>query len=425
MALELLFSCLFFSSVIAQKISEPNFYDDKDDQQNLDYFSNIQSYPIFDPVLEDENSDFELSDIIALSEAAVDYDIDIYTKEQKQYIVHLHNLYRSNQTEPIPKGSDLTYMEYNNTLEWTAYLYLKKCQFKHGFSEKDNMTTKQGQNLYWGWSTDINRYMWMYYEEYKWYFFNNLTCMQPYPQYMCGHFTQLFWAESLHVGCARRSYCFPTSRKKIIANCHYIPKGNYQGPAFEPYRYGWPCTRCRFSDGNLCHKNLCVDKRICKEYKLDCSCQTACKNCVKPNPKTCKCEPCKYGWDYEDCSFPCIDAIDASSFPRLCYKNSEYKYNKSCDKLPGLKWCRKFCGRCFALDLTKKDKLCCGGKICEKYYVLDERTCECVLDCPSPLCLFPPSTTPSPLRNAASVNVPIGNNFSKILCFIITSSLFF
>lgn len=366
-----------------------DIYDNLNDVSG-DIYQESEKFKI-DRLMEEDPEEYDLADIMQLSTAEEVYDIDKYSELEKMEFVDLHNLYRSNQTKPIPKGSDIQYVEWNNTLAWAADDYLRKCQFKHGFGEHDNMTGKQGQNLYTGPSMIPSRPMYLWYEEYKYYHFNNLTCKKPYPQYMCNHFVQLLWYNSRHVGCARRSYCFPTEKWRKLVNCHYYHYGNAVGPGIRIYRYGWPCTRCTLPDGNLCFHNLCISKRICSSSNLDCECKLKCKNCAKPNPKTCRCETCKLGWDWEDCSYPCLNIYNIEmKKANACETYGLTKFQCAQEEYKNM--CRKQCKTCKPVDETKKAELCCGGKICPQHFTLDKH-CKCQLDCPSPLCMYPPSTT--------------------------------
>lgn len=58
------------------------------------------------------------------------------------------------------------------------------------------------------------------------------TCTPP-PGKVCGHYTQLVWATTLKVGCAR-SFCPNLDYDSVIV-CNYGPGGNTGGP---PYQAG-------------------------------------------------------------------------------------------------------------------------------------------------------------------------------------------
>ncbi|GIY02737.1 shKT domain-containing protein [Caerostris darwini] len=351
-----------------------------------------------DSVEEDDHEDFELYDIIVQSENVEDYSVDIYTDEQRQRFVDLHNIYRSNFTEPIVEAANMKMMEYNKTLEWSASEYVKLCTFKHGFAETDNMTWNTGQNVYMGSNQNIDWYIYLFYKEHKDWNYDTQKCKKSLPdekkQISCRHFTQLMWGYTQHVGCARRSYCFPR-RSRVIVSCHYQPGGNWQRSSIEMYRLGRPCTRSEMADGNLCYKNLTVDKRMCRDYNLDCECVLNCRNCATANVKNCRCD-CKEGWDMKDCSLPCADSfiLEHPKWPTVCRDILDHPdiYGKAggCDGDLTLWYnCRKTCGKCLPVNQTSTPELhCCGGKTCERYSVLDPKTCECVKHCPTYGCLY-------------------------------------
>ncbi|GBM80167.1 hypothetical protein AVEN_164844-1 [Araneus ventricosus] len=351
---------------------------------------------LIDPLEEDDHEDFELYDIIVQSENIDYYDIDIYTDEQRQTFVDMHNLYRANFTYPIPEGSNMKMIEYNKTLEWAASEYIKLCKYEHGFADSDNMTYGTGQNLYKGSSPLISRHLWMFYYELPDWNFENQTCREdPGGKHVeCGHFTQMMWAHTQHIGCARRSHCWPRETY-IYVNCHYHPGGNWKRSYYiDMFRYGKPCTGSEMADGNLCHKNLTVDKRMCQDYNLDCECVLNCKNCATPNYEKCRCD-CKEGWDSTDCGQPCEDTYHwvYPKFPKVCeesLKHPDWYPNLGCNHtLFLLLKCRKTCGFCTPLNQSATaDRHCCGGKRCDWYSVLNTKTCECEKDCPTFGCLY-------------------------------------
>ncbi|XP_062868802.1 GLIPR1-like protein 1, partial [Trichomycterus rosablanca] len=75
---------------------------------------------------------------------------------------------------------------------------------------------------------------------------------------VCGHYTQVVWAESYKVGCAVvdcpggvRNTDF-SHRPGAIFICNYATAGNYQG--VPPYKRGPACSQC---GGERCEENLC------------------------------------------------------------------------------------------------------------------------------------------------------------------------
>lgn len=344
----------------------------------------------------DDHGEFDLADIMYLSQSSINENVDAYSSMEKMVLVDIHNIYRSNLTKPFPKGSDLQYVVWNATLAWAAEEWLKECKFERGFGKQDNMTSLQGQNLYKGPSKHPSRALYLWYEEYKNFAFENFTCSS---KSQCDHMTQMLWSDSSNIGCARKSNCFPLQPSDILMNCHYFPAGNKWKIGTQMYKYGWPCTRCELPDGNLCFNNLCVDKKSCNAYKLDCECKVNCRHCVKPNYKKCRCEPCKPGWDWQDCSFPCIDLYDLhENKPGFCRWKVQTATKQLCwfSEISNI-LCRRACGNCTPVNWNFTKDLCCGGKVCQPYHVLDDE-CNCIKDCPSNICLYPSPDTKHPIN---------------------------
>ncbi|XP_018322782.1 venom allergen 3-like [Agrilus planipennis] len=65
-----------------------------------------------------------------------------------------------------------------------------------------------------------------------------------------GHFTQLVWADAIHVGCARVKYG-SGSFAQFLFCCNYGPMGNIVGKSV--YKIGKPCSKCK-------RRNRCDDK---------------------------------------------------------------------------------------------------------------------------------------------------------------------
>ncbi|KAM4676039.1 uncharacterized protein O3C94_008681 [Discoglossus pictus] len=85
--------------------------------------------------------------------------------------------------------------------------------------------------------------------EVKNYSFEDNICI---PHQQCGHYTQVVWANSYKVGCAR-SLCKDT----LNVVCNYGPAGNVENQW--PYSAGSPCTGCYSNDS--CNNNLCINSK--------------------------------------------------------------------------------------------------------------------------------------------------------------------
>ncbi|KFO91567.1 Glioma pathogenesis-related protein 1, partial [Buceros rhinoceros silvestris] len=155
-----------------------------------------------------------------------------------------HNAFRSKVNPP---ASNMFRMSWDAALAKTAKAWAKKCKFKHNIYLKMQgkvhpTFTPVGENIWTGtatiFSVDAALKDWFY--EFRSYDFNTNRCTG-----MCGHYTQVVWAESYKVGCAVH-FCdtvehFPGLFKAAHFVCDYGPAGNYPR---KPYIAGQPCSRC-------------------------------------------------------------------------------------------------------------------------------------------------------------------------------------
>uniref|UniRef100_A0A646QDZ8 Cysteine-rich venom protein n=1 Tax=Hemiscolopendra marginata TaxID=943146 RepID=A0A646QDZ8_9MYRI len=300
-------------------------------------------------------------------------------KHQKM-MLQMHNEFRRITT---PQAGDMRYMKWDEYLADTAQMWADRCNFTHGFPEEVLASRKaMGQNLYAGTEYTGRQAMIMWNEEREFYDFETGECE---PGEQCGHYVQLVWAESEHVGCGV-ARCLG---KGYMIVCHYRPPGNALEVA--PYEVGKPCSQCPSRlDGGLCYKNSCVSSKDCEELNLTCSCDLECQNCAILYKPMCRCD-CKPGWDSLDCSRPCIDDH------RFCHQDPGWPNVFSCDLQDGKVrdyFCRKMCSQCRIVDpttpsskLKNPKRFCCEGKSCESGNVLNGTTCECYQFCPGPFCL--------------------------------------
>ena len=78
---------------------------------------------------------------------------------------------------------------------------------------------------------------------------------QPNPDQMIGHFTQMLWAKTTHVGCARVAYREGELFVMMLI-CNYGPLGNVL--TLPVYKYGLPASECpQNTTRNDIYKGLC------------------------------------------------------------------------------------------------------------------------------------------------------------------------
>ncbi|XP_053324446.1 uncharacterized protein LOC128498250 [Spea bombifrons] len=138
------------------------------------------------------------------------------------------------------------------SLEKLAKLYAAKCIWEH--NEERGYT---GENLFLmsGSGLDVELGLSDWHRERDYYNFTTSTCQE---EKMCGHYTQMVWAETERVGCGEH-FCekiegFDEPNVYFLV-CNYKPPGNFRGK--RPYKVGVPCTQCpmdSFCNGSLCDK---------------------------------------------------------------------------------------------------------------------------------------------------------------------------
>ncbi|XP_036617958.1 glioma pathogenesis-related protein 1-like [Trichosurus vulpecula] len=174
--------------------------------------------------------------------------------------VELHNNFRS---QVAPKASNMLRMSWDAGLAKVAETWAKRCEFKHNVDlSKPRRLHRNfsfvGENLWvgslGGFSEKSAIKLWN--DEVQYYNFQSLKCT-----HVCGHYTQVVWADSYKVGCAVQ-YCPELKETRIRSGalfvCNYGPAGNYYQT--RPYQEGEPCSACK--------KDKCVD-RLCVNPKRD------------------------------------------------------------------------------------------------------------------------------------------------------------
>ncbi|XP_062374607.1 GLIPR1-like protein 1 [Sardina pilchardus] len=174
--------------------------------------------------------------------------------------VKSHNLKRSSVKPP---ASDMRYMTWDGALAITARAWARMCVYKHNIYLRDvkkvHPTFKSvGENLWVGYppsSFSVEKAMKLWVDgESIYYDYAHNSCK---PGEMCGHYTQVVWANSSKVGCAVH-LCpngvegFKKGPPTAYFVCNYSPAGNYQGE--KPYRTGQQCSKCA---ADTCEGSLC------------------------------------------------------------------------------------------------------------------------------------------------------------------------
>ncbi|NXO28543.1 GLIP1 protein, partial [Cisticola juncidis] len=198
-----------------------------------------------------------LLDFFTFFDAFLQYPLpDIEDAKFIEDCVRAHNTFRSKVNPP---ASNMFFMSWDAALAKTAKAWAKKCKFNHNTYLK--MPGKMhptfsfvGENIWTGtahiFSVDAALQSW--FNEVSSYDFSTNTCTD-----ICGHYTQVVWAESYKVGCAVH-FCstvenFPGLFNAAHFVCNYGPPGNYPK---KPYKEGQPCSRC---SNEKCVDKLCAN----------------------------------------------------------------------------------------------------------------------------------------------------------------------
>ncbi len=149
----------------------------------------------------------------------------VSSKVDQTTLVNIHNLYRS---EVGINKIDWSPTVAKSALKWAKDLESRGCPLEHS---EEKFRNGYGENLYEGWSSswkfkmrsnDAVRAWW---DEKPAYDYTSNSCTE---WEMCGHYTQVTWGATKHIGCAK-ARCTNDSQTTEILVCQYDPPGNYIG----------------------------------------------------------------------------------------------------------------------------------------------------------------------------------------------------
>ena len=179
------------------------------------------------------------------------------TLAEKDQIVDAHNYYRR---KVQPGAADMKLMEWSDCLEQVAEDYLSTCPGPYHNADRTsdaNALACQpsgyvGENLFWtsGNSiTNVSLPIEYWNSEHQYYDINSKSC-----SFLCAHYTQVVWANTYKVGCAKVSCS--TGKGGTYLICNYSPSGNSPGKA--PYKIGTSCSECA-QGFDYCDQGLCAE----------------------------------------------------------------------------------------------------------------------------------------------------------------------
>ncbi|XP_040050010.2 uncharacterized protein LOC120829717 isoform X1 [Gasterosteus aculeatus] len=170
------------------------------------------------------------------------------SEEQEELLVELHNHYRG---QVSPSASAMLPLRWDPSLKIIAEGYAAKCIWNHNPELEDT-----GENLFVGTGPlDLREALEKWFLERQNFDFQNNTCDEDQ---MCGHYTQMVWADTHRVGCAfhlcNNMEGLDWERASFLV-CNYYPAGNYDEQ--RPFVEGEWCSRCP-DNFQKCENNLCV-----------------------------------------------------------------------------------------------------------------------------------------------------------------------
>ncbi|XP_018326061.1 venom allergen 5-like [Agrilus planipennis] len=199
-------------------------------------------------------------------------------KQTRKFVLELHNGIRNRiALGKIKEGNNgeaanMHELVYDNELEKIAQCWANYCE-KDGFRHPHDSCrkTKQfnyvGQNLYlikmhFGNFTStrfIEQSINGWYSEIKYMDKTIIDRFHGSERGNVGHFTQMIWAETTHIGCGRTQYG-KGKNFYFLFICNYGIGGNVAGDAV--YTRGKPCSQCGKIGCSSRYKGLCATKDL-------------------------------------------------------------------------------------------------------------------------------------------------------------------
>ncbi|KAL3319874.1 hypothetical protein Ciccas_001449 [Cichlidogyrus casuarinus] len=150
--------------------------------------------------------------------------VSISVKDKKM-ILQQHNEIRAKVRQGLvpgqPADPTMKDLKWDDKLAKTAAVLANKCKMEHDKAEDRKTPNYEyvGQNLAAG--PQVDQFVGMWYGEYKDYTYKSNSCV---PGKMCGHYTQVVWDSTTHVGCAVKK-CPRTSSFQYgnFLVCNYGP----------------------------------------------------------------------------------------------------------------------------------------------------------------------------------------------------------
>lgn len=190
------------------------------------------------------------------------------SKKEIQEIMAAHNNYRQmvamGKVPGLPPAANMMELVWDNELAAVAQAHAKQCRFHHDcYSCRRVSRFTAGQNMFLHYSSSLRlrptnwaSVVKSWFDEYR--LFNPDEIDSFHTVQDSGHFTQLIWAKTTHVGCGKTRFKIKEEDwYRTLYTCNYGPMGNViQSRVYEK---GRPCslcpnrTSCSPSVPGLCH----------------------------------------------------------------------------------------------------------------------------------------------------------------------------
>ncbi|XP_059537011.1 GLIPR1-like protein 1 [Myotis daubentonii] len=173
--------------------------------------------------------------------------------EDKKFIEDCVRAHNEMRRTVQPSAANMKYMTWDEGLAKTAKSWADKCKLKHNkclVNQCHPTFPSVGENIWFGilyqYIPAIAIRSW--YNERQFYTYGSQECTK-----VCGHYTQVAWADSYKVGCAMTACPKFGKGDHVMFVCNYGPAGNHAGA--HPYTEGASCSMCGKED--TCEISLC------------------------------------------------------------------------------------------------------------------------------------------------------------------------
>lgn len=186
------------------------------------------------------------------------------TPSDKDNIVNIHNHIRSRVANgeemvrngiPLPTASNMMEMTWDDELAKIAQRWADQCRFQHDKC-RNSERFHVGQNIARSTTRDksyATSFVYQFYKELQIFLPKTIFGKYNSPNRFSkvGHYTQMIWATTKYIGCARISHR-PANKNRIYQYvvCNYGPAGNVHKRNI--YEIGIPCSKCPY--GTKCSK---------------------------------------------------------------------------------------------------------------------------------------------------------------------------